>query len=95
MWFAHVLHGTFQNEHKNAKWNVNTALRSFYKLFHDSQARQADYQKTNDSSVFPTKFWTNRCVEKCKTEMLHRDLWICNEMFRNMLKTHNYPITSL
>ena len=66
MWFAHILHGAFQNEHKNAKWNVNTALRSFYKLFHDSQARQADYQKTNDSSVFPMKFCTNSCAENVK-----------------------------
>ena len=24
--YLHVAHGTFQNGHKNAKWNVNTAL---------------------------------------------------------------------
>ena len=26
----HVVHGAFQNGHKIAKWNVNTALQSFY-----------------------------------------------------------------
>ena len=26
----HVVHGAFQNGHKNTKWNVNTALQSFY-----------------------------------------------------------------
>ena len=25
-WSQHTLHGAFQNGHKNAKWNVNTAL---------------------------------------------------------------------
>ena len=29
MWFAHVLHGAFQNEHKNAKWNVNLLYEAF------------------------------------------------------------------
>ena len=26
----HVVHGAFQNGHKITKWNVNTALQSFY-----------------------------------------------------------------
>ena len=62
----HVVHSAFQNGHRNAKWNVSTALRSFYKLFHDSPARRADYQKINDSSVFPMKFCMTRWVENVK-----------------------------
>ena len=65
----HVVHGAFQNGHRNAKWNVNTALQSFYKLFHDSLARRADYQKINDSSVFPMKFCTTRWLENVKPEL--------------------------
>ena len=44
----HFVHGAFQNGHKNAEWNVNTALRSFCKLFHNSPARGADHQKINE-----------------------------------------------
>ena len=39
----HVVHGTFKNDHKNAVWNVNSVLRSFYKLVYDSPARRPDY----------------------------------------------------
>ena len=69
MWLWDHVHGAFQNGHKNAKWKVNTALRSFYKLFHDSPARQADYQKINDSSVFPMTFCTTRWVENVKPDI--------------------------
>ena len=38
MWSCglHVVHGALQNGHKNAVWNVNSVLRTFDKLFHDS-----------------------------------------------------------
>ena len=71
----HVVHGAFQNGHKNAKWNVSTALRSFYKLFHDSPVRRTDYQKINYSSVFPIKFCTTRWVENVKPAQRALDIY--------------------
>ena len=59
----HVVHGAFQNGHKNAVWNVNSVLRSFYKLFHDSPARRADYLSIKTCDKFPKKFCSTRWVE--------------------------------
>ena len=36
----HVVHGEFQIGHKAVGWNMNSVLRSFYKLFHDSPAEE-------------------------------------------------------
>ena len=92
----HVVHGTFQNGHKNAKWNVNTALRSFYKLFHDSPARQADYQKINDSSVFPMKFCTTRWVENVKPAQRALDIYENIQKYvKNSKLPNNFTINSV
>ena len=34
----HVVHGAFLTGHKAVRWNMNSVLRSFYKLFHNSPA---------------------------------------------------------
>ena len=59
----HVVHGAFQTGHKAVGWNMNSVLRSFYKLFHDSPARRADYIEITDSNIFPKKFCSVRWVE--------------------------------
>lgn len=50
-----VVHGAFQAGHKLARCKVNVILRSFYKLFKDSPARRADYQKIIGIKLFPLK----------------------------------------
>ena len=48
-----VLHGAFQNGRKNAVWNINSVSRSFYKFFHDSPTRRADYLSIATCDKFP------------------------------------------
>ena len=85
----HVVHDAFQNGHKNTKWNENTALESFYKLFRGSPARRADYQKTNDSSVFPMKFCTTTWVENVKPVQRALDIYENIQKFDKNSKLHN------
>ena len=97
MWlWDHVVHGAFQNGHKNAKWKVNTALRSFYKLFHDSPARQAYYQKINDSSVFPMTFCTTRWVENEKPGQRALDIYANIQKYvKNSKLPNNFTVNVL
>ena len=57
MWSCrlHLVHGAYQAGHKLARFKVNVILRSFYKLFKDSPARRADYQKVIGIKLFPLK----------------------------------------
>ena len=56
----HMEHGALQNGHKNAVWNVNSVLKSFYKLFHDGPARMADYLSITTYDKFQKKICPTR-----------------------------------
>ena len=82
MWSCrlHVVHGAFQAGHKLVRCKVNVILRSFYKLFKDSPARRADYQKIIGIKLFPLKI------------LFHKMDWkhgSCTKVIRNMRKYQN------
>ena len=52
----HVTNGSLTTGHKAANWKVQVQLRSFFKLFKDSPARQADYVDFTGCNQFPKKF---------------------------------------
>ena len=58
-----LCHGAFQTGYKAVGWNMNSVLRRFYKLFHDSPARRADYIEITNSNIFSKKFCSKRWVE--------------------------------
>ena len=75
-------------DRKNAEWNVNTALRSFCKLFLNNPARGADHQEINDSLVFSMNFCTTRKVENVKRAQRALDIY---ENFQKYVKNSKLP----
>ena len=71
----HVVHGAFQTGHKAVRWNMNSVLRSFDKLFHDSSARRGDYIEITDSNIFPKKFCSVRWVENASVAQRTLDIY--------------------
>ena len=59
----HVVNHSLTTGHKAANWKVQVQLRSFFKLFKDSPARQADYVDFTGCNQFPKKFSSIRWVE--------------------------------
>ena len=61
----HVVHGAFQNGYKNGACNVNSVLRSYYKLFHDSPVGMAYYLSITTCDKFPPKHLLDEMGGKC------------------------------
>ena len=59
----HVINGSLTAGHKAINWKVQVQLKSFFKLFKDSSARQADYIDFTGCNQFPKKFCLVRLVE--------------------------------
>ena len=59
----HVINGSLTTGHKATNWKVQVQLKSFFKLFKDSPARQADYIDFTGCNQFPKKFCSVRWVE--------------------------------
>ena len=59
----HIINDPLTTGQKAANWKVQVQLKSFFKLFKDSPARQADYIDFIGCSQFPKKFCSVRWVE--------------------------------
>ena len=56
----HVINGSLTTGHKTANWKEQVQLKSFFKLFKDSPARQAAYIDFTVCNQLPKKFCSVR-----------------------------------
>ena len=79
----HVINGSLTTGHKAANWKEQVQLKSFFKLFKDSPAREADYIDFTVCNQFPKKVCSVRLVENVEAServlevFKHIKLYIC------------------
>ena len=63
----HKVHGSFKTAFQQSGWQIDSALKSFYSLFHNSPTRREDYTTHTESTIFPEHFCDTRWLENGKS----------------------------
>ena len=87
----HVINGSLTTGHKAANWKEQVQLKSFFKFFKDSPARQADYIDFTICNQFPKKFCSVRWVEN--VEAYERPLEVFKHIKLYISKAKKLPNT--
>ena len=82
----HVVHGAFQTGHNAVNWNVNSTLRSCYRILKDSPARRADYSSVTGSTLFPLKFCSTRWVENASVAQRSLEIYLYMVLYAKTAK---------
>ena len=83
----HVNNGSLTTGHKAVNWKVQVETKSFFKLFKDSPARQANYIDFTGCNQFPKKFCSVRWVEN--VELSERALEVIKHINLTFTKRKN------
>ena len=73
----HTLHNGFQHGEKASGWELKSLLKGMYKIFDESPARRADYEKLTSAigCDYALQFCSHRWIENERVAARARNVW--------------------